>query len=217
MKPKQKAVSIATFALIMLLVPMHGFAQSGADQWKFSLTPLFVASQRGGIAALRAAAGERRVPNVSVDAEDILSSLDFAFMLTGDARKGRWSVAADFIYLALSNDKSNIKSVSFNAGPGPVNVTNTTLNLGTNVDLDGNSLTVMGGYSIVDEPNARADLIGGFRYLDLEATTNWMLSVTVTGPAGAASFARTGRGRVQGLTAAEVTGRNVGLSATARY
>ena len=217
MKPKQKAVSIATFALIMLLVPMHGFAQSGADQWKFSLTPYLwlpsaEASLRYGPPPASGAS-----PNVSVDAEDILSSLDFAFMLTGDARKGRWSVAADFIYLALSNDKSNIKSVDFNAGPGPVNVTNTTLNLGTNVDLKGTVWTVMGGYSIVDEPNARVDLIGGFRYLDLEATTNWMLSATVTGPAGAASFARTGRGRVQGLTVAEVTGRNVGLSATARY
>jgi hypothetical protein len=113
-------------------------------------------------------------------------------MITGDARKGKWSVATDFIYFSLSGDQSAVKSVDFNPGTGPVNVTTTGLNLGTEVKLKAAIWSLVGGYALVQEPHATLDVIGGFRYAGLEATTNWRLAATVTGPAGAANFSRTG-------------------------
>ena len=180
------------FVISLLIAPAPAVAQAGGDQWRFSVTPyLWLPSLEGNLRYGPPPAGGA-APKISVNAEDILSALDFTFMLSADARKGRWSIATDFMYLDLSADESGIKSVDFNPGPGPVNVTNTTLNLSTEVKFKGSIWTLVGGYSLVEEPHARLDLIGGFRYADLEPTTNWQLSAAVTGPVGTATFARTG-------------------------
>ena len=142
--------------------------------------------------ALRTAAGGRGTPNVNIDADTLLSDLDFALMVTGEARRGRWSIATDLIYLDLSSGSSGVRSIDFNPGSGPVNLFNTALDGGTQTEVKGTVWTLTGGYALVDEPRARFEILGGFRYFDLDATTNWQLSATVTGPAGAATFARTG-------------------------
>ena len=179
-------------AVLSLLAPMHAVAQSGEDRWVFSLTPyLWLPSMEGSLRYGPPPTGGS-APNVSVDAEDILSSLDFAFMFTADARKGRWSILTDFMYVSLSSDKAAVKSVDFNPGAGPVNFATGALTLGAEVEFKGTIWTLAGGYSLLHEPRVTLDLIGGFRYADLEATTNYQLSATVTGPAGAGTFARTG-------------------------
>ena len=55
---------------------------------------------------------------MSVDASSILDNLAFAFMINGEARKGRWFVATDVIYLDLSSADSTVRSVDLNPGPG---------------------------------------------------------------------------------------------------
>jgi hypothetical protein len=131
-------------------------------------------------------------PNVSVDADSVLGALDFAFMLAGDARKGRWSITTDYIYLDLSADKSSVKSVDFNPGSGPVNVFNTSLNVNTDTEVKGSLWTLFGGYSIVYQPRHTMDIIGGVRYFHLKASTSWLLSAAVAGPVGTQSFASAG-------------------------
>jgi hypothetical protein len=42
------------------------------------------------------------------------------------------------------------------------------------------------------EPRKSLDVIAGFRYFDLEATTNWRLTATVTDPVGGGTFSRVG-------------------------
>lgn len=188
---KRHAALIA-FAVLALLVPLRAPAQASADPWRFSVTPyLWLPSLEGNLLYGPPPAGGA-APNVRVNSEDILSALDFAFMFSADARKGRWSITTDFIYLDLSADQSHVRSIDFNPGPGPINATNTTANLGTEVKFKGSIWTLVGGYSLVHAPHATLDLVGGFRYADLEATTSWQLSAAVTGPAGTATFARTG-------------------------
>jgi hypothetical protein len=189
---KRNASLAATLALLLLMIPLRGFAQAGGDQWRYSVTPyLWLPGMEGTLRYGPPAAGGAS-PQVSVDGEDILNALDMAFMITVDARKGRWSIATDYIYLSLSGDQSRVKSIDFNPGPGSINITNTAANLGVNVKIEGSVWTLFGGYALVQEPRATLDLIGGFRYFDLEATADWQLSATVTGPPGAATFARTG-------------------------
>jgi hypothetical protein len=96
------------------------------------------------------------------------------------------------IYLDLSSDTSAVKSIDFNPGSGPVNISNTALDAGTQTQVKGTVWTLVGGYAAVQDPRAILDVIGGFRYFGLEATTNWQLSATVTGPLGAQTFTRTG-------------------------
>ncbi len=133
--------------------------------------------------------------NVSVDASTILDNLAFALMLNGEARKGRWLIATDLIYLDLSSGDSAVRSVDLNPGSGQVNVSTSSLNAGTSTDLKAWVWTMVGGYAAVQEPRASLDVIGGFRYLGLDTTTNWQLTTTVTGtgPGGTtASFPQSG-------------------------
>ena len=182
----------ATLAPLLLLAPLHANAQAAVEKWTFSLMPyLWLPGMDGTLRYGPPAAGGAS-PNVSVDADTLLGALDMAFMISGEARKGRWLIATDVIYLDLSSDSSAVKSIDFNPGSGPVNISNTALDAGTNTNLKGTVWTFVGGYAAVQDPRSTLDVIGGFRYFDLKATTDWQLSATVTGPAGAQTFARTG-------------------------
>ncbi len=189
---KRQLVIAATLAPFLLLAPLHANAQTAADKWSFSVMPyLWLPSLDGTLRYGPPAAGGAS-PNVSVDADTLLAALDMAFMITGEARKGRWLIATDVIYLDLSSDSSAVKSIDFNPGSGPINIANTALDAGTQTNLKGTVWTTVGGYAAVQDPRATLDVIGGFRYFDLKATTDWQLSATVTGPGGAQTFARTG-------------------------
>lgn len=167
-------------------------AKPSADAWQYSVTPyLWLPAIDGNLRYGPPAAGGA-TPNVTVDADTLLGALDFAFMFSADARKGKWSIATDLIYLDLSSDKSGVKSIDFNAGNGPVNIASTALDAGTDVKLKGTVWTLAGGYSLLHDTRKSLDLITGFRYFDLEATTNWRLTATVTGPVGGGTFSRVG-------------------------
>lgn len=175
-----------------LIAPAVATAQAPADRWTFSLAPyLWLPSVDGKLNYGPPSAGGA-TPTVSVDADTLLDNLDFAFMGMGQARKGRWLVATDVIYLDFGAADSSVRSVDFNPGPGPVNVSTTGLNAGTQSDLKGWVWTLTGGYAAIEGPRATLDVLAGLRYLDLEASTNWQLTATVTGPAGAAAFSRAG-------------------------
>jgi hypothetical protein len=189
---KRHSVIVATLAPLLFLVSLHANAQAAAEKWSFSVMPyLWLPSMDGTLRYGPPAAGGAS-PNVSVDADTLLGALDMAFMLNAEARKGRWLIATDVIYLDLSSDSSAVKSIDFNPGSGPVNISNTALDTGTQTNLKGTVWTLVGGYAAVQDPSATLDVIGGFRYFGLKATTNWQLSATVSGPGGAQTFARTG-------------------------
>lgn len=176
---------------VWLHVPLVA-AQGAADQWKLSLMPyLWLPSVEGNLRYGPPASGGA-APRISVDADTLIGDLDFAMMLSGEARRGRWSVVADWIYLDLSGDSNRVKSVDFNPGPGPINVFNTSLNAGTQTQFKGNVFSLAGGYAAVAEPHATLDIIGGLRYIELKATTDWRLTANVTGPAGTTPFTQAG-------------------------
>jgi hypothetical protein len=189
---KRHAVIAAMLGALLLSAPLHAIAQNATEKWSFSVMPyLWLPSMDGTLRYGPPAAGGAS-PNVSVDADTLLGALDMAFMLTAEARKGRWLMTTDVIYLDLSSDSSTVQSIDFNAGSGPVNIANTVLDTGTQTNIKGTVWTLVGGYAAVQDPRATLDVIGGFRYFDLKATTNWQLSATVSGPGGAQTFARTG-------------------------
>lgn len=185
----------AGLASLALLAPLHTLAQAPSDEWKFSLMPyLWLPSidgklnygppPRGGATA-----------NVSIDASTLLDNLDFAFAIAGEARKGRWLIGTDFMYVDFSGADSAVRSVDFNAGSGPINIATGSLNAGAQSSLKGVVWTLVGGYAVVQEPAVSLDAIGGFRYLGVKASTDWNLTaaVTGTGPNGTTlTFPRSG-------------------------
>jgi len=177
---------------LALLVPLAALAQPAADRWTYSVMPyVWLPSVEGSLRYGPPAAGGAS-PNVDITADTWLGAIDFAFMLSAEARKGRWLIATDFITLDLSSDSSTVRSIDFNPGSGPVNAFNSALDTGSQTRLKGEVWTLAGGYAAVRDPHVSVDVIGGVRYFRIETTTDWQLSAAVSGPAGAQTFAGTG-------------------------
>ncbi len=56
------------------------------------------------------------------------------------------------------------------------------LDAGTNSTLKGTVWTLAGGYSLLESHSGALELINGFRYLGLDASTNWNLTATISAP-----------------------------------
>jgi hypothetical protein len=180
-----RALAASTFALV-LCAPLGAAAQN-ADDWKFSLTPYLWLPNINATFKYSVPPGTGGSPEVEVGPNDYLTNLNFVLMLAGEARKGRWSLFTDVVYLDISSADSQVKSVDF-AG----STVSTTIDAGTNTSLQGMVWTLGGGYTIVQTPGISLDVIGGIRYLGLQVTTDWNLTATIVGPPGSLSFPRTG-------------------------
>lgn len=182
---------LAVFAAIAAVNPTRiSWAQSSTDdKWRFEVTPYFwLINFEGNLRYSPIAGGS---PHVEIKSDDLLDMLDFGFMLSGEARKGRWSIFTDVIYFDLSSEKSRVKAVDFNLG-GPVNPTSSDLDAGTSSSLTTWVWTLAGSLGLVEGPTVTLEALGGFRYLTADATTDWLLTATVTGPNPGQVFQRTG-------------------------
>jgi opacity protein-like surface antigen len=187
---KARAVLTATLSGLALLAPLLASAQTADDRWTFSIMPyLWVPSVDGKLKYGRSLLGGATA-NVNVDASSLLDNLDFAFMINGEARKGRWLIATDVIYLDFSKSDSTVRSVDSNLGSGPIDVS--AFNSGTQSSLWGWVWTLVGGYALVPEKTASLDLIGGFRYLTVRAKTDWQLTAAVNLPSSTLILPRSG-------------------------
>ncbi len=192
---KKLNLVLFAFTVILILFMSHGAAaQQDDDKYHFTITPyIWVPFIDGtlsyGVQPRAAIAGLART-DVEVDADDILDALDFAFMLSGEVRRSRWSVFTDLIYLDLSAENSDVKSVQFLGGSRLA--VGVGLDAGTKSSFEGIQWTLAGGYSLVQAKYALLDIFGGFRYFGVEASTDWTLTVDINGPLGGQVFNRTG-------------------------
>ena len=186
----------AALAGAALLAPLHATAQPDAEPWKFSVMPYLWLPSVDGKLSYGPPPANGGSANVNIDSSTLLDNLDFAFMINGEARKGRWLVATDIIYLDFGSVDSSVRSATFDFGPrGRVDVSAGS-NSGTQSKVKGWLWTTVGGYAAVQDPRWNLDAIGGFRYLNLDASTSWQLNATVTATdpvsGGTATFARQG-------------------------
>ena len=185
---------------LVLLAPLHALAQESSDDWRFSIgTYLWAPSVSGDLNYGPPPKGGGS-PRVSIDTGSTLGDFDFAGLsLTGLARKGRWVIGTDIIYLDISDQISTVSSVDLDPGSGPINISTSNINKDTRSSLTGWLWTLAGGYAVVQQPKLGLDAIGGIRYFGLDTKTRWNLkgTVTGTGPGGnTATFAR--KGKVKG-------------------
>jgi hypothetical protein len=182
----------AMLALLVLLAPLHAAAQAPTDRWTFGVMPYLWLPSFDGRFNYGPPPPNQGTVRVDVDSSTLLDNLDFAFMIAGEARKGRWLVATDYIYLSFGKVDSDVASVDFNPGSGPINVGSTGLNSNTESSIKGTVWTLVTGYAAIQEPTVKLDTIGGFRYLNLEVRTDWQLSATVSSPGGGITLAQSG-------------------------
>ncbi|MDL2397439.1 hypothetical protein [Rhizobium mayense] len=119
--------------------------------WMFTLTPYFWAPDLSGDV------GHGRLPPVHIDADfgDLFDHLDFAAMVTGEARYDRYSIFGDIIYTKFSMNASTPRGIVAN-----------------NVDVDAKSFAgLIGvGYALIDQPNATLDIVGGARIWNVDTS-----------------------------------------------
>lgn len=179
-------------AAVLAISAIPASAQTANDRWTYSLQPyVWLPGVKANLNYGPPPAGGNS-PNVTMDTGQLLEAVDMAAMMTGEARKGRWLVGLDAMYLDLGHLDSRVASVDFNPGTGPVNVSTANLNAGGATDMSGTLLTLSGGYAVINEKRNVMDVIAGLRYFRMHAHTDWTLSAVVAGPAGSAAFARTG-------------------------
>jgi len=169
----RQVVAVATLALgaITVMPPSTAAAQSMDDQWHFQAIIYAYLPDIGGKTSFPERTGGGSI-NVNVD--QILDNLNFAFMGTFEARKGRFGLFTDLIYLDVSGDKSNTRNVSIGGRDLPAGVT-------TNADLSvqGTVWTLAGEYVAVSDPGFSMDVLGGARLLDLKEKFNYNFSADV--------------------------------------
>ena len=141
-------------ALTLCLAPSEGRAQAGTPTagrsgWTFTLTPYaWIAGLKGDVGTLSG------FPPAEVDVSfsDIIQSTEIAAMLAGEARRGRWGLLLDLVYLDLSEDAE---------GPEP---------FFGEAELQSTTLfaTLSGAYRVLEKERVALDVLAGMRpwYLD---------------------------------------------------
>lgn len=117
---------------------------SADSGWTFSVSPYFWAAGLSGQTA------QFGLPTIDINADfsDIVDNLDFAAMMIGEARNGRYSLFGDLIYTNLSNDS---------ATPLGIAATSVKVETSTYAGLAG------AGYSVLEGAAGRLDVVGGVR------------------------------------------------------
>jgi hypothetical protein len=178
---------LPVLVLVACSSPAYGENPAPADGWTFAVRPyLWVPSINGTLKYDIPPGSGNGAANV-----DLSYNLSFAFLVTAEARKGEWSIVTDLVYLDVNADETPVKSVGFTGPGGRVEVSGGA-DLGTETAISGVLWALAGSYTVAQGGHSNLDVLAGFRYLTLEAETDWQISGTVTGPGSAQSFARTG-------------------------
>jgi hypothetical protein len=178
---------------LLLAIPLTAHAESAAPggRWSFSVQPYLWLPSINGSLSHSVPPGGGGGANVEITTNQILEALNFVAMLEAEARKGKWALVTDFIYLDFGSQDSQVKSVDF-SGPGGRVTIPATASGSASVELDGELWEFAGSYTVVRSEISSLDVLLGFRYFDLEATTKWDLTGTIAGPGPGQSFASAG-------------------------
>jgi len=158
-----KAKSFIGLILFMLIFCFSAHAESKrGDDWAFQLAPYaWLAGLDGKVATLPG------LPPADVDVDfydDILGNLNFAIMLAGEARKGRFGLIMDVMYTDIEDKEST---------PGPYfsSITSRTKSW---------IVSAAGLYRLIERERAFLDAVAGMRYWSVDSELS--LSAGLTGP-----------------------------------
>jgi hypothetical protein len=156
-----------------------------ADQWTFSITPYLWLPNVNSTLKYNIPPGAAGSPEVETGPNNYLENLQALIMISAEARRDRWSVFTDLIYLDFADEKSAVKTIDFGGS-----LVSSSVNVATSSSFRGTAWTLGTGYAVRTGHAVTLDVFGGLRYFSLKASTEWQLSVDVTGPGG--TFPATG-------------------------
>jgi len=147
-KALQKGLLPLMVGLLLLAAMPVSAEEKSADEWQFDATVYLW----GSTMKMHTPQGDP----VSINFGTILKNLDFAAMATFGARKDKFSMLADVIYMDLSKD---IKRDEFMGKPVDGKLT---------VGMKAWVLNLIGGYNLIDSGKNQFDIAAGARFLDVE-------------------------------------------------
>jgi hypothetical protein len=159
-------------------------SQPPSSGWSFNIAPyLWLPQIRATVNYnLPPALGGRLPTEVTTGPGEYLPNLNFATALSADARFDRFSLLTDFMYTNVNGDVTTIKSLDFFGLPShPID---RTLQLSATSRLAETIWTLEGGYTVFQGDWGYFDVLAGFRYLGVNATTNYSLALSIVGPRG---------------------------------
>lgn len=126
--------------------------------------------------------GGKLPTDVTTGPGEYLPNLNFAAAFAADAQYGRLSVLTDFMYMNVRAGSTNIRSLDFFGLPSqPIS---RSLETSTSSTLKSTLWTLAGGYTVASGDWGNFDLLAGFRFLGVNANTDYNLALTVVGPRG---------------------------------
>lgn len=149
-KPYRAPWLAAAMLACATLGSTQAYAQEGQSGWDF----------RGFIYLWGASIGGESTTGQSIDVSfgDIVENLDFGIMGSLEARRNKWAVFGDAIYLAISD------SGTAPVGPG--------FPASADVEVEGFIFTTGVGYDVVATESSRLNGFAGLRYSDLTTDVN---------------------------------------------
>jgi hypothetical protein len=132
--------------------------------WHFTLTPyLWLPNVNGSIdgRVLGSDLGDFST-STTIGPNDYLKNLKFGAMVTGEVRKGDWSVFTDVIYIDFGDQRSRVRNITGLRGRslGSIDRDATT-------GLSATVWTLAGARTLVNKPMGNLDLLAGFRYVNV--------------------------------------------------
>jgi opacity protein-like surface antigen len=149
----------AALVLSLASAPHAALAQAAASPdsgWNFEFTPyIWGASMSGEVAA-----GPLPTTSVNMSFSDIMDNLDAGLMGSFEARKGRWGLLFDAIYMKLAHSATASRT-----GAGPIGATATA---SADLEITQTVYAAAVAYRAI-ESRTPLDVIGGVRYAKIEA------------------------------------------------
>jgi len=176
--------SLASACIFWAMVSVPAHAETAGNGWQWNATVYLWLPSLGGETSFPPNGDG---PSIDVSADQILDSLNFAFMGAFEGRKGRWGLATDVIYLDLGASQKRTRDFGLGQVEVPV-----TVNADLELDITGWLWTLAGSYEVVQQENFSMNVLGGARMLDLEETLQWQFngdisSLPIEGRAGSSS------------------------------
>lgn len=169
-----KHASRITTAALLLGALCTGAAPAlaqGAEPWEFGAA---VYGWFPGIAGTTAFPSAPMGSEITIDAKQILDSLEFGAMGAFEARKGRWGVFTDLIYMSAGAGKAETRDLAIGGRPLPADATAT-----LRLDVRSVIWTLGGSWRLAMPPGSEVDVLAGARLLDMRQTLGWQLSGNV--------------------------------------
>ena len=151
---------VAAVLAMLGLAPSPARAQTAAaapgSGWTFDFTPyIWGVAMRGEVQS-----GTLPAIHIDMSFSDILDNLDAGLLGAFEARKGRWGLLFDMIYMKLEG-----AGTASRTGPGPIGATATA---SADLEVAQKMFAAAVAYRAV-EGSAPIDIIGGLRYAKIEA------------------------------------------------